>query len=633
MPVRSYAGAAKRTTLAGDITATSTNILVVDATGYPTGVDGPFAIALALGNAAEEKILIASRSGNTLTVATGGRGYDGTSAAEHRTGVSVDHVLTATDVREANAHVNDTAGDPHPQYLTPTEANAAYVPSQIVTGAGVDKTGAADSTAAIQAKIDAAAAIGGVVFFPAGRYKVTGLNLPAGVTLVGEQTVFSAAPSFGGSILEGSSATTDVITLTDRGGFYSSYALRHLKILGGRDGISITGVRTFVDLYDVEVAVTNRDGIHCEGQVEELHFRLVRLSGCVRDGFNFTPTPNVNNLSYLDKCHFDSVYAAGNGRSGWYLQAKNGGNSNTWTQPNVTTNGQHGIVIDGPWSQQLFVNLNTEGNGRSGKSNRTTASTTNGSADITVASATGLAVGDILTVARAGGNGADLSAAINAISGTTVTLAAAASKTLSSTAVTNAVYDDVHFANTQGSSSPVLTTFVSGRIGGEGIGHLRYCVHGEQSTATSFFGTFTADDFPVYDPFANATVMGGVLNVRTSYDLVKDFRAPVITSKDADRTNIPSPPGRPINLGLIPDGGGAFGNVEIRQSNPGRTRIVFVDGATGDIHAVIGKVFATKGLALDTVAATTLGSVIRRVQVYDANGNAIGFVPVYNNIT
>lgn len=127
MAVRSYAGAAKRTNLAGDITATSTNILVVDATGYPTGVDGPFAIALALGNAAEEKILIASRSGNTLTVATGGRGYDGTTSAEHRTGVTVDHVLTATDVREANAHVNDTTGDPHPQYLTPTEASAAYV--------------------------------------------------------------------------------------------------------------------------------------------------------------------------------------------------------------------------------------------------------------------------------------------------------------------------------------------------------------------------------------------------------------------------------------------------------------------------------------------------------------------------
>lgn len=133
MPVRSYAGAAKRTTLAGDITATSTNIGVVDATGYPTGVDGPFAIALALGNAAEEKILIASRSGGTLTVATGGRGYDGTTAAEHRTGVSVDHVLTAVDVREANAHVNDAAAHGG---ISAADANAAYLAKTLADAKG-----------------------------------------------------------------------------------------------------------------------------------------------------------------------------------------------------------------------------------------------------------------------------------------------------------------------------------------------------------------------------------------------------------------------------------------------------------------------------------------------------------------
>lgn len=128
MAQRSYAGAAKRTSITGDITATSTNITVADGTGYPTGVDGPFAVAFELGVAAEEKVLIASRSGNTLTVATGGRGFDGTTAADHRAGSTVDHVLTAIDIREANAHVNDTTGDPHPQYLNTTRGNAAYQP-------------------------------------------------------------------------------------------------------------------------------------------------------------------------------------------------------------------------------------------------------------------------------------------------------------------------------------------------------------------------------------------------------------------------------------------------------------------------------------------------------------------------
>jgi hypothetical protein len=132
MALREYAGGAKRTTLAAAITAASTTITVTDATGYPTGATGPFAIALDVGLAGEEKVLIASRSGNTLTVASGGRGYDNTSAAAHAS-ATVDHVITAVDVREANGHVNDTTGDPHPQYLTATEGNAAYVakPDQV----------------------------------------------------------------------------------------------------------------------------------------------------------------------------------------------------------------------------------------------------------------------------------------------------------------------------------------------------------------------------------------------------------------------------------------------------------------------------------------------------------------------
>jgi hypothetical protein len=106
--LREYAGAAKRTALSGDITDASTNITVADATGYPTGATAPFVIAFSLGQAVEEKVLIASRSGNTLTVAAGGRGFDGTTAAAHSAGATVDHVLVAIDIRETNAHVYGT---------------------------------------------------------------------------------------------------------------------------------------------------------------------------------------------------------------------------------------------------------------------------------------------------------------------------------------------------------------------------------------------------------------------------------------------------------------------------------------------------------------------------------------------
>lgn len=124
MPVRSYSGAAKATTLSGAVSAGATVINVVDATGWPTGAAGPFVITIDAGVTTEEKVLVSGRTGNSLTVSA--RGFDDTTASDHGNAARVEHTLSATDIREANAHVNDTSGDPHPQYLTPAEGAALY---------------------------------------------------------------------------------------------------------------------------------------------------------------------------------------------------------------------------------------------------------------------------------------------------------------------------------------------------------------------------------------------------------------------------------------------------------------------------------------------------------------------------
>lgn len=106
MPRRSYAGAAPATALASPITASSTSITVTNGTGYPTGGAGPFFVVIDAGKANEEKVLVTSRSGNVLTCTLGNRGSDSTTAATHDSGAVVQHVFTATDADEANAHVN-----------------------------------------------------------------------------------------------------------------------------------------------------------------------------------------------------------------------------------------------------------------------------------------------------------------------------------------------------------------------------------------------------------------------------------------------------------------------------------------------------------------------------------------------
>ena len=113
---REYQGAAQAAVLTASLGGSTGDLTITcdDLTGWPTGVGGkPFYIAIDRGLANEEKILCTSRTGNTLAVfndgITTGRGADGTAVTGHSNNAVVEHVFTATDADEANAHVNDDA--------------------------------------------------------------------------------------------------------------------------------------------------------------------------------------------------------------------------------------------------------------------------------------------------------------------------------------------------------------------------------------------------------------------------------------------------------------------------------------------------------------------------------------------
>lgn len=61
----------------------------------------------------------------------------------------------------------------------------AGIASVVMVGTGIDPTGAADSTTAIQAKLDSLPSAGGWAHFPAGTFKVTGLTLSKRATITG----------------------------------------------------------------------------------------------------------------------------------------------------------------------------------------------------------------------------------------------------------------------------------------------------------------------------------------------------------------------------------------------------------------------------------------------------------------
>ncbi len=107
MTERDFVGGALRTTLTANIAANTTGMVdIVSGSTFPEGGSKPFVIALARGTATEEKVLVNQRSGNILSFAVGGRGYDGSIASAHPAGTTVDHVLDAVFLQHINDEVN-----------------------------------------------------------------------------------------------------------------------------------------------------------------------------------------------------------------------------------------------------------------------------------------------------------------------------------------------------------------------------------------------------------------------------------------------------------------------------------------------------------------------------------------------
>ncbi len=116
MARREYKGAAQAATLTAPLGGAVTDLTINcnDLTNYPTGTGSkPFFVVIDRGLASEEKILCSARSGNILTVfddgITNGRGSDDTTITSHANNAALEHVFTATDADEANAHVNTSS--------------------------------------------------------------------------------------------------------------------------------------------------------------------------------------------------------------------------------------------------------------------------------------------------------------------------------------------------------------------------------------------------------------------------------------------------------------------------------------------------------------------------------------------
>jgi hypothetical protein len=126
---KAYGGGAVATTLNGGINAAVTSITVTS--GSNLGLDGstgPYVITVDRTTlaASEEKMLVTARAGNVLTVQ---RGYDGTTAVSHLTLASVEHVMDAFSIEQANAMASAASANGSMSYRS-----AAFGYSQLPIG-------------------------------------------------------------------------------------------------------------------------------------------------------------------------------------------------------------------------------------------------------------------------------------------------------------------------------------------------------------------------------------------------------------------------------------------------------------------------------------------------------------------
>lgn len=95
---RKYKGNATSATISAGLSAGATSATISSNTGWPTS--GPFYCVVDPGTSTEEKILVGSISGTSISSIT--RGVDDTSDQNHASGCTIYPVFTAVDADEAN---------------------------------------------------------------------------------------------------------------------------------------------------------------------------------------------------------------------------------------------------------------------------------------------------------------------------------------------------------------------------------------------------------------------------------------------------------------------------------------------------------------------------------------------------
>lgn len=263
MSVRYYANA-PATTLSSSVTALATNIDVASITGFP--ISYPFILILDRGTSSEEVVLVTAGTGTSLTVT---RGYDGTTAFGHSSAASVEHGISAIEMREANEHINATSavhgvtgnvvGDEDAQTLTNKDLSDAtnVFPSTLATDAEV--TAAADAAGAAAQAAAEATADAALTAHDADTTTHGATGAVVGTT--NTQTLTNktlTSPTITNPTITGVGQTLGVVKLADEGRMVQAGVQNDAELL-----LALTAGTWVFDLFLIATADTTDNDLSC----------------------------------------------------------------------------------------------------------------------------------------------------------------------------------------------------------------------------------------------------------------------------------------------------------------------------------------------------------------------------------
>jgi hypothetical protein len=417
----------------------------------------------------------------------------------------------------------------------------------------------------------------GAVYLPAGTYKTTSaLPMRSGLHYWGSGI---------GTIIKGANASANLFEGPTTGQL--TWAGIHSMQMQGVFNNAIYmpvpvggNPSTYITLDDLNIAMGTGAGIYFENQSEEWRVNNVKIQGG-QYGIRY----NHPTVGTVDKSTFINVDTTGQSINGWRMEVFLS-TSVTIINPIVIHDTQHGMYFDGSIDGLTIINMNTEYNGYNQPNVITTGSINAGSPTLTVASATGLSIGQTLTIKGAGNDFSDFVEVIDNIVGTTVTMHTNAVKTVSSAEVTNALWSDIYFNNTI--ATPRHTRIIGGTIG---VNHptlasIRYSIDAQRASDVMVMGAATSR--PINDPGVNVAAFGPNAveeirqgNIAAGFDA---FGSGGLGYKNGPRTLIPSPLGTDIHAVLRDSNGagtGTYGEFDIKKWDSNRTRIFRVLGSDG----------------------------------------------------